>query len=1147
MSDPKFRDCVRYVLNVGNWVDEECLEIKESGGKSQYLFSLGTPYTDPGYAPIDPPSQSSDYVVSGTSGIISVQGVEPVNGSNGKFWTQEYNDKYFPGGIPANQGMLAEVKSPYWAFRLTRTTCNFDNVLSNLALMRQIYKPSDGYRVVAVQNEVTPLTEEPLSEYWDIRNEKQEGSTVAGDESFFGNMENKSGTGEGSSAEDYAGEDNPVDTDLTNKIARLHENGDETGVVHANDKLTFTPPQSVLTLSGTHDEKKEDSPGFGNYFDETNVKSPSIQVNLLDDKWEQYLDTTSSWQPLGATPQLSYQRKGVRKDMTQVTKIVVYLRKTTEEKKVTPVEKVKDKPAFRLPDPGSYSNKIDGGVNDRSLGQRFQGASYSDFVGYNQDNEVMFDSLYVPETSRWGENLDFTDPDTEYHYKKLGKSIVGGEGDFLSYDMYIEEITKNLSDASTMTFVENIKYDDVGANIILNGTASTTGSEQAGFEASKAFDWLDNTYYQSQVGGASLMYDFQRTVIAETTLTVGCTAGDASITVGDTSDLPSKGNVILNGTDYVSYESKTAATLTGIPADGDFAVDTHLSGVSVTWELSHVSRQIKKYAIKVRTTNPENYPKDWVFQGSNDATNWDDLDTQTGVTWESGEEKVFSCLDNVTNYRYYRLKDLVPTGDIGTYPVEIVDVQMFESDTWDTGSWVYGALVTPTGAQTVFHGIIVSKQRTLSENGQIVRYQAAGLIQKLNELGFAFEISLRDKNIQEIAQIIVDAIPNSIITSAEGIELLPTTVVPEIDWQTITYKRALDMLMDQAGQYGYYLDTNRVLRFINLKYNADEDTSRQITYEIPEEGEAYDDTKHFVLNKELSIDVTQAKTKCMAHGEKIEIELTEIIPVVESAEGQTPPYALIVESSDATPPGAYERTFLVVLSNTDVQAQLLSDEDKAIDVKTYYPSFRVGSVRFAKGWWNPRNNPFNFVIHDTFSAFNISAYNFAQEFKVTYVYKSSTPVYADTGWIGTAYEDFNVQTSHIILDTRFRKQIVQGEVIRDDSGELLKYAKQLIEPYKDWYLGGSVELNDVRYELELDKFINFSGTTQDWTDINAFVKMIRWDFVNHQTSIDLTNNYFVGAFIDPEVAVEKKVIEDSEEIQRILARLKKLEINTNQF
>ena len=46
-------------------------------------------------------------------------------------------------------------------------------------------------------------------------------------------------------------------------------------------------------------------------------------------------------------------------------------------------------------------------------------------------------------------------------------------------------------------------------------------------------------------------------------------------------------------------------------------------------------------------------PTSWTFEGSNDDSSWDVLDTQSGVVWGGDTTRTFSC-NNATFYRYYK-------------------------------------------------------------------------------------------------------------------------------------------------------------------------------------------------------------------------------------------------------------------------------------------------------------------------------------------------------------------------------------------------------------------------------------------------------------------------------------------------------------
>lgn len=56
-------------------------------------------------------------------------------------------------------------------------------------------------------------------------------------------------------------------------------------------------------------------------------------------------------------------------------------------------------------------------------------------------------------------------------------------------------------------------------------------------------------------------------------------------------------------------------------------------------------------------------PNTWTFEGSNDDSSWDVLDTQTGITtWVTGTPKIFT-FTNAVKYRYYRINVSANNGD----------------------------------------------------------------------------------------------------------------------------------------------------------------------------------------------------------------------------------------------------------------------------------------------------------------------------------------------------------------------------------------------------------------------------------------------------------------------------------------------------
>ena len=68
-------------------------------------------------------------------------------------------------------------------------------------------------------------------------------------------------------------------------------------------------------------------------------------------------------------------------------------------------------------------------------------------------------------------------------------------------------------------------------------------------------------------------------------------------------------------------------------------------------------------------------PKDWTFEGSDDAVSWTVLDTQSGQTsWGQAEKRLFT-VSNTTAYRYYRINISANNGSVdfvGLYEMEML-------------------------------------------------------------------------------------------------------------------------------------------------------------------------------------------------------------------------------------------------------------------------------------------------------------------------------------------------------------------------------------------------------------------------------------------------------------------------------------------
>lgn len=95
----------------------------------------------------------------------------------------------------------------------------------------------------------------------------------------------------------------------------------------------------------------------------------------------------------------------------------------------------------------------------------------------------------------------------------------------------------------------------------------------------------------------------------------------------------------------------------------------HANGVNDSWVAATgttgwlqyqfpMARAVTEYAVTSRNEGANSrVPKSWTFQGSNNGTSWDTLDTQTNVTdWAyfASTRKVFTVA-SPSSYTYYRL------------------------------------------------------------------------------------------------------------------------------------------------------------------------------------------------------------------------------------------------------------------------------------------------------------------------------------------------------------------------------------------------------------------------------------------------------------------------------------------------------------
>ncbi|MEV0842213.1 GH92 family glycosyl hydrolase [Actinocatenispora sera] len=104
-----------------------------------------------------------------------------------------------------------------------------------------------------------------------------------------------------------------------------------------------------------------------------------------------------------------------------------------------------------------------------------------------------------------------------------------------------------------------------------------------------------------------------------------------------------------------------------------------LAFTATAWAEVQLSEPIAvvAYALTSANDHAERDPKNWTLQGSTDGTQWTDLDTRTGESFDHRYQLRQFSVDNTTKYSYYRLNVTANgSGDI----VQLADLQLSNGD-----------------------------------------------------------------------------------------------------------------------------------------------------------------------------------------------------------------------------------------------------------------------------------------------------------------------------------------------------------------------------------------------------------------------------------------------------------------------------------
>lgn len=161
--------------------------------------------------------------------------------------------------------------------------------------------------------------------------------------------------------------------------------------------------------------------------------------------------------------------------------------------------------------------------------------------------------------------------------------------------------------------------------------------------------------------------------------TIGSAAATQDVGIFVTSH--NDGNISECRFDEMALTSYTSEPDPDLAFDDDNATkwsfpDEPTSGSPVWLEFNFsASREIKSYSINPGVA-PNDAPKDWTFQGSNDQVTWDVLDTVVAAALASATDTTFNC-DTSAVYKHYRL--FITDSSDAADGVSIAEVQLMET------------------------------------------------------------------------------------------------------------------------------------------------------------------------------------------------------------------------------------------------------------------------------------------------------------------------------------------------------------------------------------------------------------------------------------------------------------------------------------
>ncbi|SEB10209.1 basic secretory protein-like protein [Pedobacter hartonius] len=99
-------------------------------------------------------------------------------------------------------------------------------------------------------------------------------------------------------------------------------------------------------------------------------------------------------------------------------------------------------------------------------------------------------------------------------------------------------------------------------------------------------------------------------------------------------------------------------------ADTKFFIDSFPSGLTLKLTLPQL-KIVTSYRLTSGNDFPDRDPKSWTLHGSNDNSNWTQLDSQTNQVFTSRKQEKTYSFSNLTAYKYYRISVSANNGSAG--------------------------------------------------------------------------------------------------------------------------------------------------------------------------------------------------------------------------------------------------------------------------------------------------------------------------------------------------------------------------------------------------------------------------------------------------------------------------------------------------